>query len=175
MFVDWLYTRKLPAGEKQWAEKQYQPNETVKCHFAVQIAMIKACAFADRIMAPGFLRALEYKLIDHFIVLKTDACYKIVIYAFAHLPPASPVLRAMIDAHCFNFEEWMEKEYDEVNLRAKLPHTFLVCVMLRYSKLLQSKKKRVWLDRCDYHDHKTKDEKEECHKTAPGLTCDICH
>ena len=168
VFVDWLYTRKLPAGDKQWAEKQYQPHEGANCHLALQIAIIKACVLADRILSPGFLRAVEYKLIDHFIVLETDASYTVIIYAFEHLRPASPVLRAMMDTYCNNFEEWMEEEYDEVNLRAQLPHAFLVGVMLRYSKLIKSKKE-VWLDRCDYHGHTTESEKKECRKTAPDF------
>lgn len=96
VFVDWLYTRRLPVTNEEWNEDEYRLERGAQWHTAVQVAMIKAYAFADRMLLPDLRQALEHELIDYFIV---EGCsipyYGAVIYAFAHLPPASPVLRAM--------------------------------------------------------------------------------
>ena len=166
VFVDWLYTRKLPSTNQEWVDKEHQPDQHVQWHTAVQLTMIKAYAFADRMLSPDLCRALERTLIDHFIVTNHTPYYGAVIYAFANLPSTSSVLRAMMDAHCRDFEETGDTEENgEMKLRAQLPNTFLVGVMVRYAKLKAKKVTR--LDRCSYHDHATEHEKEECQKAAP--------
>lgn len=61
--------------------------------------MVKACAFANRMIAPRLYKALEHKIVDEYVGGTARPYYAAVIYAFAHLPPTSPVLRVMIDAH----------------------------------------------------------------------------
>ncbi|KAF9693742.1 hypothetical protein EKO04_008147 [Ascochyta lentis] len=157
VFVDWLYTRKLPAKRTGWVGEEYDSE----WYITLQIPMMKACAFANRMLSPDFLHAMEHRLIDHFIASGNVPFYEAIIFAFENLPPTSLILKALVDAHCRSFDEAEDTEENgELELRSQLPNTFLVDVMLRYVKL--KSRKQTLLDRCDYHGHVSEDEKQEC-------------
>lgn len=79
VFVDWVYTRKPPVTSEEWNEDEYQEERGAQWHTAVQVAMIKAYAFADRMLSPDLRQALDHKLIDHFTVWYNTTYYGAVI------------------------------------------------------------------------------------------------
>ncbi|KAJ8112973.1 hypothetical protein OPT61_g4788 [Boeremia exigua] len=93
VFVDWLYTRKLPAKLHEWVAEEYQHDQHVRWHAGVQVAMVKSCAFANRMLSPVLQHAIELEIIDHFVVHNNKPYYEAVILAFNSLPPERPVLR----------------------------------------------------------------------------------
>lgn len=96
--------------------------------------------------------------------------YGTIIYAFANLPVASSVLKALVDAHCRDFNDACDTEENgELKLRAQLPNLFLVGVMVRYASI---RSKKVKLRRCDYHEHAMEEEKKECQRTAQTCASD---
>ncbi|KAJ4361300.1 hypothetical protein N0V95_002002 [Ascochyta clinopodiicola] len=164
VFVDWLYARKLPAEHTDWVEEEYDSERSHQWHTAVQIAMMKAYAFADRMLSTDLRRAVYHKLVDNFVDDLDVPYYGTIIFAFQNLPPTSPVLEVLVDAHCRNFDETLDtKENGELELRTQLPNAFLVGVMLRYAKS-KSEKEETTLERCDYHEHILETEKQECQK-----------
>jgi hypothetical protein len=151
LFLEWLYTQQYPK------EHQFGDNSEG------QITRLKACAFGDRFMAPGFRVSSESALIDATIdtTKRRPPYYLSIIYAYEHLPPNSPVFQAFIDRHCYSFNEESDTDKNgELGRRSQLPHDFLVGVMLRYMRS-QPGNKRKALTRCDYHDHTSDDEKGE--------------
>lgn len=168
MFVGWLYYHELPDADTDWVEYEYQNEITHQWHIAVQIAKVKACALGARLLASTFCRATEQNLIKYMVNGVDEPYYETVIYAFAHLPPSSPVLRAMIDVHCKFFLEQHDKDehedWSQLMLREKLPNSFLVGVMLRYAKIKNGTE--VELNQCHYHDHTTEEERNHCQEKA---------
>lgn len=128
-------------------------------------------------LSPKLRKALEYRLIDHFITGGRLVYYETVIYSFAHLPPTSPILRAIVDTHCRFFNEKRDTEENgELGLHAQLPNAFLICVMKRFAQIHADdveELERYWssyrplkFDRCDYHDHAKKSERKDCRRAA---------
>lgn len=113
-------------------------------------------------MASAFREAAESTLIDCLVVFKRSVFYETIIYAYEHLPANNLVLQAMVDVHCRDFAEESDTELNgKLELRSKLPHNFLVDVMLRYMRWRNENWKP--LDRCDYPRHASDDGRgEEC-------------
>lgn len=126
--------------------------------------MIKVCALAHRLLATNFGRAVTYEVVRCFINENGDAppYYDTIIFAFEILPPTSPILQFLVDLHCLRYcSEHDSQDESEFQLRSRLPHEFLVRTMLRYSKLIKGSQIRV-LEACDYHEHGSTQEREEC-------------
>ncbi|XPS77670.1 hypothetical protein M3J09_009697 [Ascochyta lentis] len=150
IFLEWLYTQRYP--------KDNRFTDSFDSECASHLARVKACEFGDRFLAAEFRRASENALIDSLTVGLNTPWYTMIIYAFNHLPPNSPVLQAMIDTHCYSWKENSDNYGNgELQLRSLLPHSFLLGVALRYMRLQHGRKKR--LDRCDYHGHGPDDDR----------------
>lgn len=160
VFVDWVYTGKLSKYGHDWQDWV----EMVDIEYAVGDVMMPLCAFATRIFASGFLSSIEYTIIGIVVRNCWLADYATVISAFTVLPSESPVLRLLVDSHCHGFrEKYDDNVVEEKQLRAQLPHDFLVRVMLRYIHILEEGKPPK-LNACDYHDHQPEAERKECEK-----------
>ncbi|KAH7389389.1 hypothetical protein DE146DRAFT_635111 [Phaeosphaeria sp. MPI-PUGE-AT-0046c] len=133
---------------------------------AVRDVMIPLCGFAYRVLASGFRKAIEHAIIGLIVVEDLLVRYATFISAFTVLPSESPVLRLFVDSQCYRSkEEFDDNDIKEKDLRDQLPNKFLVRVMLRYSNMV---KDRAFLELnvCDYHDHLSKEERQECKKVA---------
>ena len=53
--------------------------------------------------------------------------------AFENLPDGDPLLRLLVEVHCEKYK-YMDEKNAEMEAQG-LPHDFLVCVMMRYSKI----------------------------------------
>jgi hypothetical protein len=177
VYVNWLYCRKLPAKTAEWIE-EYHAGRVHK-QIAAQVARLKACALAHRLLSSAFRRATEIDFVDFLISGSPEAYsfYAPIHYAFTHLPSSSSVLQTIVDVFCKSFnpefddvevedEENKKTLFEDVALRANLPTTFLVGTMLRYAKTREDK--NITLERCDYHGHATKAERDTCQKMFSG-------
>ena len=156
LFLEWLYTQQYPKKHR------FDFGTVAGMQRRNQMNRIKACVFGDRFMTPGFRVSSESALIDAVIDSSSfPPFHDTIISAYEHLPPNSPVFQALIDRHCYSFNEGSDTEGNgELARRAQLPNNFLVGVMLRYMRLHFGNKKKV-LKRCDYHGHSSDDEKGE--------------
>ncbi|KAF2035346.1 hypothetical protein EK21DRAFT_54309, partial [Setomelanomma holmii] len=124
IFVKRLYTAQLPEAE-DWV------SPTI-----LQVAMVDACALADRIVSPAFDRAFRSKIVTCSVNSSKPPAYATIISAFDILPPQDPILRLLVDSHCHRYKEADDLEdEEELELRDQLPHEFLVRTMIRYSRI----------------------------------------
>lgn len=151
IFLEWLYSQQYPKDHRFGSANQ---NRTKR------LGRVKACAFGDRFMAPAFRAASESALIDDLVLKGGAPFYELITYAYGNLPSDSPVLRALVDAHCYGFTETADTNKNgELMRRFELPQAFLVEVMIRYMRLQPTMSSRKRLDRCDYHGHAPEDGK----------------
>jgi hypothetical protein len=175
VFANWLYTGKLPDTDEEWNREEYEYS--LQWYATADLNMVKACAFAHRMFAPRLYKALEHRIVNEHVGGIGRPYYAAAIYAFAHLPPTSPVLRVMIDAQCRGLDVLGDTAGNgQLVLRPQLPNAFLVGVMVKLTELNAEKETRLenygcykhgWeMKRCDYHDHATETERKECEKAA---------
>ncbi|KAJ8112979.1 hypothetical protein OPT61_g4786 [Boeremia exigua] len=156
IFLEWLYT--------QW----YPPNSQFHDGFDdddgwiydwAELERVKACAFGDRFQATEFLKASENALIDVLIRYQNGFPNREVVeLAFECLPSSSPVLKALMDSHCYYrksyYHDSLESEEAEaVERLSGLPERFLIGVAWRCMKLLNNGGEEKALVRCEYHRH----------------------
>jgi hypothetical protein len=128
------------------------------------LAILKACALGDRLVAVNFRNTADLLFISNFIGCGYPPCYNAIIFAFANLPLEHNLLTFLVDTHCQNHRiELDTDENGEKELRSQLPKEFLLRAMLRYSEL-KSKDGAGDLIPCDYHGHSSKEERETCEK-----------
>ncbi|KAF2690839.1 hypothetical protein K458DRAFT_426270 [Lentithecium fluviatile CBS 122367] len=149
VFVDWLYSQKVPEKNKQWVEPtdKIKSNSTEHVQLAEQLVM-KTYVFADRFMdcIPPY--------------------YEVIIYAFDNLTEKSAMLDLLVGLHCAFWDESCDTESNgELELRKELPVEFLLRVMIRSSKM-KDKEKAKSLVECGCHREKAKD-REGCESCRP--------
>ncbi|KAL1597396.1 hypothetical protein SLS59_007426 [Nothophoma quercina] len=124
VFVDWLYTQKLPETLLGWLSEAEEKIDFDK-RYAHQVALLRACAFGDRFLAPAFSRACQDHVVKWFTKAAHAPLYEAVIYAFENLPSDSIVLQLLIDAHCRYFYQNADTEENgELERRQQLPKAF---------------------------------------------------
>jgi hypothetical protein len=113
-------------------------------------------------VSPTFHREVRDSLIGDLV--DGAVYYEAVIHAFANLPARDSILELMVDSHCKDFDEDQDNEDNgEMERRSKLPHEFLLRVMLRYGRLMSDGElAQADLDPCNYHRHVSDEEREQC-------------
>jgi hypothetical protein len=113
-------------------------------------------------VSPTFHREVRDSLIGDLV--DGAVYYEAVIHAFANLPARDSILELMVDSHCKDFDEDQDSEDNgEMERRSKLPHEFLLRVMLRYGRLMSDGElAQADLDPCNYHRHVSDEEREQC-------------
>ena len=177
VFVDWLYTQKLPEqGEDSTPDEAVGPwsrlysDETR----SETDALINLYIFADGHDIPKLRREVMDVLFPH---LNSDDTtlphHETVINAFSKLPERLPVRQLLIDCYCRVFKNFDDDIAGaaELDSRTKLPTDFLVGIMLRYAdvmELLRDKEIRETydLDICGYHEHVSEAERKRCERKA---------
>jgi hypothetical protein len=128
------------------------------------LAILKACALGDRLVAVNFRNTADLLFISNFIGCGYSSYYNAIIFAFANLPLEDNLLTFLVDTHCQNHMiELDTDENGEKELRSQLPKELLLRAMLRHSGL-KSKDGAGDLIPCDYHGHSSKEERETCEK-----------
>lgn len=170
IFVHWLYTTKLPRKYSDW----FPEFEDWDCvgHLGFQWAMLKVRVFADRFLIPAFGRIVECTFIG-YIVNETCPYYEVITYAYEHLHPESPILRAMVNSHCyFSGSDADNDSNGETEARLDLPHSFLINVMDRYAEIVK-KEVELKISIRDYHDHSTEEDPDACDAAWGDMENDI--
>ena len=173
VFVDWLYTQKLPEQGKDstldeavghWP--RLYSNETRN----KTEGLLDLYIFADGHDIPKLRREVMDVLFTHLNSEDTTPpYYETVVNAFPRLPERSPVRQLLIDCHCRFFEKSHDDDADaaELDSRSKLPTDFLVGIMLRHADIMALLRIRkigliYRLDICDYHEHASEAERKRC-------------
>jgi len=158
IFIDWLYTGKLPQKSKHWDAG----NDDLGEYDGVQLAILKACALGDRLTAPVFRDSVQRVFVRRYT--SQAPFYRGVIFAFANFPHDHVLLTMLVDTHCQEYATEDDTLLDgELAHRSQLPKEFLLRVMLRYSDLRKGKVNDE-LKPCDYHGHRSEVEREACQK-----------
>ncbi|CAO2658845.1 Nn.00g065680.m01.CDS01 [Neocucurbitaria sp. VM-36] len=168
IFVDWLYTGKLPEEDSDWIAK-FEPDLEWQIQYWLQ--RVKVCVFGDRFQARDFQHAVQTNLVDLTMTSSTPFYYSAINYAFEHLPSNNPILRLLVDTQCCFWTSKSDTKHEgELGLRDQLSHSFLVRVMVRFSEIRDDPK--VKLIRCNYHEHVSEEDKERCKQSSPEADSD---
>lgn len=163
VFVHWLYTQRLPAKYSDWIEN-FTSHMKLKLK-TFQMSMLKARKFADQFLVTAFGNVVECALVIHFVE-EDFAFYDVVTYAYEHLRYGSPILTAIVHAHCLRFDDYAEmtdKSSGEIDTRKNVPLEFLEDVMLRYMRITKEGVKNE-MQLCDYHEHDSAAETNACYE-----------
>jgi hypothetical protein len=136
--------------------------------------MLRVRVFADRFMVDGLSQVMECVLIRYLV--DEQACYEVVAYAYKHLPKGNIILTTMVHSHCHYFDgESDNGDYnDEMHDRSKLPHDFLIDVMVRYMEMkMKNKGVEESLTLSDFHKHSCKKDTLACKLAWSSLTNDF--
>ncbi|KAF2872412.1 hypothetical protein BDV95DRAFT_606028 [Massariosphaeria phaeospora] len=158
MFVDWLYTQKLPAGIEAWYQSSDTP-EDVDDMVGMEVLRIKLYVFADRFIVP-ILRTTLNRLIVADTTCRLAPFPDVTSYAFENLPTEDPILAFFVDTNALFCDTYgmEEAEHD----LAKHPRLFLVRTIRKMTTMRSFDPPAC--NQCDYHEHQTEDEKEACAK-----------
>lgn len=97
--------------------------------------MNRVYVFSDRFEALD-LKRVALKLLTETLLSPSNqhAPYvEATKVAFENLPDGDPLLRLLADVHCEKYK-YMDENNAEMEAQG-LPHDFLVCLMMRYSKI----------------------------------------
>ena len=169
IFVDWLYTGKLPRKCSEWIE--YENWDDIN-QTDFERAILTLCVVADRYLIPEFGQIVECTFIGYMV---NESCpyYETIIYAYEHLRPESPILRAIVDSHCYHSGSDADGDFKgEMEARKHLPQDFLISVMERYAEIVK-RKEEIKLNIRDYHNHSSEEETDACDAAWGDMDNDI--
>ncbi|KAF9693739.1 hypothetical protein EKO04_008149 [Ascochyta lentis] len=130
VFVDWLYTQRLPESRMHWCP---DPDRGEQCNMQLGMAYVQAYVFGDRFQTLGFKDAVGQKLCDDLD--HSPPSYETVIYAYAHLPEEDDLLQQMVNFQCAYGNPLYDDDVEEIETRKRLPTDFLVRVMVCFGDL----------------------------------------
>lgn len=161
MFMDWIYTERLPRTKKEVDETgAVGGRELISSYTGLEFAELYI--FADMYDVP----VLRRQVMDRIFAASVLPKYAVVVLAFSRLPTSAPLCRFFVDVYCQRFRESDDDE-SERKQREKLPHEFLLGVMLRHAKIMGRLRAKEMLpsyklNMCDYHEHETEEERQLC-------------
>jgi hypothetical protein len=164
-FVHWLYHKELPTKAnapaellKDWDTGDFADSFKIDNIFRLYVlgdkrgvANLKLATLAELFQELSRYHNQEYVLANP----------SAIGYAYENLPAEDPLLRYLVDDHCYRArsDHWLRIDV------LPYPQVFLGNLMSRYAKFAQGKI-GAWgdheLELCDYHDHKDKNEKAKC-------------
>jgi hypothetical protein len=140
IFVDWLYSRKIPAGLSQ-------------------NVLLKAVVCGHFITAPAFEAAVHNILVGTLIAARKAPSHKDIIFIFDKLPADHALLELFVELHSY----WGADTLEQLRANMELPFDFIRRVYDKSLKVvdvltgnpLDSKA-------CDFHVHANDQERWEC-------------
>jgi hypothetical protein len=157
VFVDWLYTQQIPAELKEQLDNFATTDAAAKLLFG-------AYSLGDRVSTPAFCQMINNLTVDYYIS-GASAQWGTITDAFDILPPRCPILRALVDIHCWLWNPDDDDEGEKMELLLASPREFLGRAIRRYSEKAQNDSD--WflqgkLPLCDYHEHASDEERKKC-------------
>ena len=157
IFVDWVYSQKLPKKDSEWCDEEDEDTRLGKA----QLARTKALVFGDRLLSPVFHKTVRDSLVKH--IMQWGTYYGAVIHAFVNFSKDHTILDLFVEMQCRMFHDSYDTvENGELELQASLPHDFLMRIIVRYSKIAELVLPEDEVEPCDYHGHVYEEEKEQC-------------
>jgi hypothetical protein len=160
VFVDWLYTKKIPETQQQWLT--LEPNEDFyDYNCRMNMLRLKAYVVADRLGSQELLEMINNNYVD-------DNCdsppwYKEINYAFSNIPSNRRILKLIVAAHCTYSRPNDDKQWaDQTELGDILPLEFLLQVLKYYQQMVEDRSWEEQLYACPFHEHVTDEERQEC-------------
>jgi hypothetical protein len=168
IFIDWLYTQKLPKRSREWVTPTAEIEAGSHNHSrVVERLMMEVYVFADRFLVPQLKVAL-FRFFANFC--NNDAIppyYEAIIYAFDNLPSTSPMLTLLVKLHCAYWTDSSDTtDNGELELRHELPQDFFLRGMAQFAKG-RDKEKAKGVACCDCHKETTVTEREGCDTCNP--------
>lgn len=165
VFVDWIYTQKLPVGPAKWRTTSEDQNSDDQ-----GIALVKLYVFANRFLVPTLRKALTHKILHTLDEVNRGAVrplsYASVIYAFNNLPSTDPMLDMFVDLYHMSWTSESDIDPKQIGLFPQLPHEFLLRFMRRVGTAREKQGSSPWLkfslNVCSYHEHESALEKSNC-------------
>lgn len=167
IFVDWLYTQKVPEKNRFWVA----PTETLKANSTehvqlAEILVMKTYVFADRFLVPKLRCAIYNYFAASLTKDSIPPYYEAIIYAFNNLTEKSAMLDLLVGLHCAFWDESCDTESNgEVDMRKDLPIDFLLRVMIQSSKMKDKERAKSMVE-CGCHKEKAKN-REGCDSCRP--------
>ncbi|KAJ4378440.1 hypothetical protein N0V86_006143 [Didymella sp. IMI 355093] len=171
-FVHWLYHKELPTTDNAPTEL-LKDWETDDCADSLKVDnIIYLYVLGDKRGVANLKLATLAGLFQELSLYRENSFLpnpSIIGYAYENLPVEHPLLRYLVDAHCYHVRSdyWLRTDV------LPYPLIFLMNLMSRYAQFIQ-RELSAWddheLDLCDYHDHKDKDEKAKC-RWSQVTTC----
>jgi hypothetical protein len=154
VFVDWLYTGKIPRSPKEWllqfevisgSALNMDDDQDESGSLCLETYVV-----ADRLGVQELLKAINKRFVDS--QAECSPWYGSVIYALKNIPAERLILKFVMGAHCAYARNQDEVDLREENaLETQLPSGFLLPVMKRYRHMLG--KQPELLRPCDYYEH----------------------
>ncbi|KAF2709293.1 hypothetical protein K504DRAFT_533681 [Pleomassaria siparia CBS 279.74] len=161
IFVNWLYTMKLPGPNNYDWTTQPDPRIMGEAHKA-DMLQIKLYVFADRFMIPA-LRLAMNRIITADTTY-TRPCANVMIFAFDNLRAEDVILQFLVDSHCLKWRHGLQSEH-ETRLLDQLSQDCLTKIMKRFGFMLaEGITRHSSLKMCDYHEHISDVERLACCK-----------
>jgi len=164
IFVDWLYTRRIPSTVVAWGGSQEDgDNFSYSCR--VSLLFFQTYVLADRLGAQELLNAVNNWIVGY--QANSSPWYDTVIYAFDNIPAARRILSMLVESHCRYSEEDDDALHDgDHSLHTQLPNDFLFRVMKRYRQICEDRDWDREMNLCDYHEHVSEEERQKCKRKA---------
>ncbi|CAO2658681.1 Nn.00g064040.m01.CDS01 [Neocucurbitaria sp. VM-36] len=137
VFVDWLYRGGLAWDNSNWSNttkggtlgRAIDAKPSNLC-----LVQVKCYVMADRLGAFKLQRVINNQFVAQFIL--QPPWYGTIIYAFNNIPSERPILRFLIDTHCYHWQEAFDKQFPgEEVLQHDLPRDFLLRAMKRMREM----------------------------------------
>ncbi|EMD85158.1 hypothetical protein COCC4DRAFT_66532 [Bipolaris maydis ATCC 48331] len=172
IFVHWLYTQKIATEEEVNHILETHPCDEHDDNPYITV-LTEAVVFGDRFLAPDFRKAAQNHTVDY--ICRQNGKHMVPFlyaskYAFENLPDSHKLCKFLIVVHC-HYMRYHGGYMDGLMTgwyRDNLPRTFLVGLIKRYTVLAEILSYSGYGpdDRCTYHEHADRHERNECKQEA---------
>jgi hypothetical protein len=175
-FVSWLYHLRFP-NKKYRDDPEFIAKWENKGPKKVDLKvdnLVKLYVLGDRYNVPRLRKATINEIFDHYLTLGDGSSTNrsTVQYAYKWLRPKSPLCRLLVDIECHLSANIPCNLEDDKSLKesAGWPHVYLLQTLSRSMDMVSQVRngEKGWEDFnlkiCDYHEHKTAEEKAACER-----------
>jgi hypothetical protein len=168
IFVQWIYTGKLPASRNEWRKLRMDSGAIPKPldDDLFVTAMVEAYVFGDRFLADVFRRAVNNYIVDFVVKDGEDhpSWFYALNLAYSNLPEDNGLLDFLIELHS---RLWYGGHYGnakEGTILYQLPTRLLLKLLSRYATdaTMSLNELKDPLKACDYHEHSSEEERALC-------------
>ncbi|KAL6706150.1 hypothetical protein ACN47E_006066 [Coniothyrium glycines] len=167
LFVEWLYTQKLPIENDPLA---WQTTAGIPGAWWEDptILKLKFYVFADRFIVRNLSAELNRRIVNEHSsrAFPGHPGHEEIIYAFNNLPETDPLLDFYADILFYVWNLDMDQLHNQVSLRSQLPRELLLRFMLRVGRSRRDYEdlpiNKFSFDFCSYHGHVSEEEKKAC-------------